>query len=848
MVILRGIVRSGTASTEDADSYIANAAIIQLSSAVYTSSNGTFYTSALTLDVATCQAAEYATVQYSIPDFATIYDPAGVVSGALTVNADITTISGASIMTDTHKLFMSGALIGRALTMMDGVYDGFSGTVTANTQNTFTVGGGYVTSGTAFPQVENVLSMFKTITSDYKIRSYHSATATPDSKIILMGGKTSGAIYLNDVWISDNIISSWTLQTASASWSGRIYHTGVMVSGTIVLTGGENTSAYFADVWTSVDNGANWTEQTAPPWGVRTRHTSVALSGSVVVIGGKNASSSLYDVWSSPDFGANWTCMTSNGLTSFGNTTLNQASILSGDIIVSVNGASSKRDVWRSRNGGSTWTCLTSSAEYTPRVQWHNMVAMSDGSLLVFGAYGSTDIWRSTDGGSHWIESPYVFEQSKFDSHTVGYQSVVISGISYTTGGFSDYITRYYNEVCKIYITRPTPPKLTNLTSSGMPAVGGITGVRYSPNGDYVAVSADDVDVLKKSGDVYTNIRTLTSGNDLWNEMCWSPDSNYLAVFKTQGVVPYELFYKRTGDTFTQVGTFSGSKATDTCAWNPVYDEIYQYVGYTSNAIRFYTRSGDVFTYVPGGAGMNTSLLGWGRLIAVSPDGNHIAVGDWTAAGDGWACIRIFERAGAGSYTLIQTLQMDTVKFKSRYMYGGSYSPDGKYFIATIYGLSINSIRAFIVNVDGTFTGIPDAVDYVEYYTSPRSVSFSPDGKLVTTHDEHWGYYVAVMPYYFSTSGYLTYFDAVKAMGIEPYPIYDLSFATSGTMHLFLGDSNDHNYLMKYEMPPVPTSSFVTIAASSGDIYNIGGISGESTTNIVFTLWDNKAYGRERGK
>jgi len=49
-------------------------------------------------------------------------------------------------------------------------------------------------------------------------------------------------------------------------------------------------------------------------------------------------------------------------------------------------------------------------------------------------------------------------------------------------------------------------------------------------------------------------------------------------------------------------------------------------------------------------------------------------------------------------------------------------------------------------------------------------------------------------------------------------------------------------------IPGTATSSFVIINASSGDIYNIGGVSGESTTNIVFTLWDNKAYGRGRGK
>jgi hypothetical protein len=146
MVILRGIVRSGTASTDDADSYIANAEIIQLSSVVYTSSNGTFYTSALTLDIATCQASEYGTVQYSIPDFATIYDPAGVISGAITQDANIS-ISGVTIMTDNNKIFLSGSLTSRTLSMRSGVFDGCSGVITSNTENTFRVGNAYSMSG-----------------------------------------------------------------------------------------------------------------------------------------------------------------------------------------------------------------------------------------------------------------------------------------------------------------------------------------------------------------------------------------------------------------------------------------------------------------------------------------------------------------------------------------------------------------------------------------------------------------------------------------------------------------------------------------------------------------------------
>ena len=142
MVILRGIVRSGRDSTEDADSPIANAAIVQLSSAVYTSTNGTFYTSALTLDIATCQATEFETVQYSIPDFSTTYDPNGVISGSFTRTIDTVSIPGKTIVWDDNKIFLSGSLIGRVLEMRNGIDDGKTAVIEANTQNSMRLGSG----------------------------------------------------------------------------------------------------------------------------------------------------------------------------------------------------------------------------------------------------------------------------------------------------------------------------------------------------------------------------------------------------------------------------------------------------------------------------------------------------------------------------------------------------------------------------------------------------------------------------------------------------------------------------------------------------------------------------------
>jgi hypothetical protein len=142
MVILRGYVRSGEGSTEYDEAMITSAAIIQGSAIAYTSSNGTFYTSAdVTLDYVTCESPGHKTVDYSIPAFATRYDPEGVISGSISKAIDTTTIPGHTIITDYSKTFLSGSLVNRFLEMRSGVDDGKTGVIAENTRNSIEVGG-----------------------------------------------------------------------------------------------------------------------------------------------------------------------------------------------------------------------------------------------------------------------------------------------------------------------------------------------------------------------------------------------------------------------------------------------------------------------------------------------------------------------------------------------------------------------------------------------------------------------------------------------------------------------------------------------------------------------------------
>jgi len=141
MVILKGYVRDGEASSKYGEVMVTSAAIIQGSRIAYTSSNGTFYTSAdVTLDFVTCESDRYRTVDYSIPVFATTYDPSGVISGNVT-SIDVSSHPGVTIIEDVGKIFIFDTLIGRILEMRSGIDDGKTAIILGNSQNDIELGG-----------------------------------------------------------------------------------------------------------------------------------------------------------------------------------------------------------------------------------------------------------------------------------------------------------------------------------------------------------------------------------------------------------------------------------------------------------------------------------------------------------------------------------------------------------------------------------------------------------------------------------------------------------------------------------------------------------------------------------
>jgi len=383
VVILRGIVRSGTASTEDADSYIANAAIIQESSAVYTSTNGTFYTSAINLDVVTCEATEYGIVQYSIPDFATTYDPTGVVSGSFTRNIDISSTLTKTVVWDDNKIFISGSLIGRILEMRSGIDDTKTAIIDGNTQYSIILGGVSSSPTASWTQISS--------SPNFTNRSDHSSIFTSDGSILVLGGVNSSA-YLNDVWISDDYGSSWTLQTPlpNSRWTPRWGLTSVEVSGAIIVIGGVDLdSGDRVDVWRSYNKGQSWSPVTYNPgWIARSNFASVSVGGKIILMGGYSGIvGDLNDVWTSDDGGATWSCISSGTITPWGIRNGFGCVVISGNIILlgGQHGVVGYNDVWQSIDSGITWTCLTSNAEWSQRSDPN--VAVVSNSIFIYGGF-----------------------------------------------------------------------------------------------------------------------------------------------------------------------------------------------------------------------------------------------------------------------------------------------------------------------------------------------------------------------------------------------------------------------------------------------------------------------------
>ncbi|MDD1700180.1 MAG: PKD domain-containing protein [Methanoregula sp.] len=275
-----------------------------------------------------------------------------------------------------------------------------------------------------------------------------TSVVMPDGSIVLMGGGTYSN-YKNDTWRSIDNGATWTLMNASGGWSARIGHSSVvMPDGSILLIGGIGNKGaandlVMNDVWRSIDNGATWMLVNASAgWSGRSFHTSVVMAdGSIVLIGGRDDDmNSRNDVWRSIDNGATWMLVNeSAGLSprwGYNGVVMPDDSIV---LLGGTNGGSTYyNDIWRSTDEGATWAYMTATVGWSARVG-SSSVAMPDGSIVLIGGWDAisnlkNDVWRFMPAGSsaqnpsHTYTSPGTYQVSLQVYNADGYNSTRKAG------------------------------------------------------------------------------------------------------------------------------------------------------------------------------------------------------------------------------------------------------------------------------------------------------------------------------------------------------------------------------------------------------------------------------------
>jgi len=106
--------------------------------------------------------------------------------------------------------------------------------------------------------------------------------------------------------------------------------------------------------------------------------------------------------------------------------------------------------------------------------------------------------------------------------------------------------------------------------------------------------------------------------------------------------------------------------------------------------------------------------------VAISPDGNHIAVGGWTRYNSAYENIYVYIRASGEMFQVIRGLPSHAFHL--------SYSPDGKYLAATLS--DSNGLRIY---ESRTYTQVAEDSQYADH---SYWADFNADGRLVTTSND----------------------------------------------------------------------------------------------------------------
>jgi N-acetylneuraminic acid mutarotase len=138
---------------------------------------------------------------------------------------------------------------------------------------------------------------------------YGHGSVTVGTSIVLMGGLaakgSSTPVFCNDVYVSDDKGSSWRVASSTAPWAARMnFGVTVTAEGGIIVAGGRTRLDLSIwnptnDVYISSDKGSTWSLViSTAPWVGRGGLNLLSVGASLIVFGGRDpAISNLRDVW-----------------------------------------------------------------------------------------------------------------------------------------------------------------------------------------------------------------------------------------------------------------------------------------------------------------------------------------------------------------------------------------------------------------------------------------------------------------------------------------------------------------------------------------------------------------------
>jgi len=334
--------------------------------------------------------------------------------------------------------------------------------------------------------------------------SYIQMAVLADGTVLISGGGNSTHVHHSTATSSDGG-ATWSVVNDSYvnRYNGGIF---ALSDGSVIQSGGTNYGPYankFNTSFRSTNKGVTWvTQSTVPGWDKRDQFGYATLPDDSIYIIGGYSNIYLNDVWRSTDKAVTWTEVNSSIFPSgriFGQNSV--TGMPNGKIVV-VGGdtGSIQNDVRVSSDQGATWSIVNTSA--FPYARYYNsLVCLPDNTLVISGGYGNNGAWVKNN--ETWISKDIGVTWQMVNASS-GYSVAYAYGVNMASGrDGSVYLFPAYGS-SPDYIPPYQLYKWNTATSTAQNPTHTFTGAGQLWNITQVAFNADGYNITKKSNYIST--------------------------------------------------------------------------------------------------------------------------------------------------------------------------------------------------------------------------------------------------------------------------------------------------------------------------------------------------------